>query len=111
MSTTKSSTSPLGCRANQYDSAAMTGLLARAGWERVEFAALADAYLINTCTVTNKADAEARRLIRQAHRKNPSASILVTGCYAQTDTHALAQVEGVSFILGNDQKGSLVDYL
>lgn len=111
MVTKKIAISTLGCRANQYDSAAMTGLLARAGWVRVAFDERADAYLLNTCTVTNKADSEARRLIRQAHRRNPEAKILVTGCYAQTDPEALAKVEGVSFILGNDQKDSLLDYL
>src|SRR5262245_51704788 len=111
MTTKKIAITTLGCRANQYDSAAMTGLLLRAGWDRVAFDQAADAYLINTCAVTNKADAEARRLIRQAHRRNPEALVLVTGCYAQTDPKALAGVEGVSFILGNDQKASLLDYL
>jgi len=101
----------MGCRANQYDSAAMAGILRREGWDMVPFDSFADAYVINTCTVTNKADAEARTLIRRAHRRNPEANILVMGCYAQTDPKALAGVEGVSFILGNDQKGSLLDYL
>jgi threonylcarbamoyladenosine tRNA methylthiotransferase MtaB len=111
MNTKKVALFTMGCRANQYDSAAMAGLLARAGWDLVDFDSRADAYVINTCTVTNKADAEARQLIRRAHRRNKEASILVTGCYAQTDPKALAGVEGVSFILGNDQKGSLLDYL
>ncbi len=101
----------MGCRANQYDSAAIEGMLAQAGWKLVDFNSPAEAYLLNTCTVTNKADAEARSLIRKAYRQNPEASILVTGCYAQTNPKALAGVEGVSFILGNNQKGNLLSYL
>ncbi len=101
----------MGCKANQYDSAVIEGMLANEGWNLVDYSSPADAYIVNTCTVTNEADKEARYLIRKAHRKNPEASILVTGCSAQTDPQALAQVEGVSFILGNSQKASILDYL
>jgi len=103
--------SSMGCRANQYDSSAMAITLRRAGWRLVDFNSSADAYILNTCTVTHKADADARHLVRRAHRQNPEATILVTGCYAQTDPQALAGIEGVSFIFGNDQKGSILDYL
>ena len=101
----------MGCKANQYDSAVIEGMLVSEGWELVEYSSPADAYIVNTCTVTNEADKEARYLIRKAHRKNPAASILVTGCSAQTDPQSLAGVEGVSFILGNSQKANLLDYL
>lgn len=101
----------MGCKANQYDSAAIEGMLAKEGWRLVDFASSAHAYILNTCTVTNKADSEARQLIRKVHRQNPDASIIVTGCYAQTDPAALAEVEGVSFILGNNKKESILDYL
>jgi len=103
--------STMGCRANQADSAVLEGLLAQAGWRLVDFNSSADAYILNTCTVTNNADQEARYLIRRAHRKNPEASIIVTGCSAQTNPKALAQVEGVSFVVGNTQKASILDYL
>lgn len=101
----------MGCRANQYDSAVLEGMLANAGWHLVEPGQVADAYVINTCTVTNEADKEARYLIRKAHRKNPEASIVVTGCSAQVNPQGLAAVEGVSFVLGNSEKASLLDYL
>lgn len=101
----------MGCKANQYDSAAIEGDLSQAGWKLVPFNSEADAYILNTCTVTNKADSEARQLVRKVHRLNPDASIVVTGCYAQTDPESLAEVEGVSFILGNNQKSSILDYL
>lgn len=101
----------MGCKANQYDSAAIEGTLAQAGWKLVDFSSSAHAYIINTCTVTNKADSEARQLARKAHRLNPDASVIVTGCYAQTDPASLAEVEGISFILGNNQKHAILDYL
>lgn len=101
----------MGCKSNQYDSAVIEGMLANQGWELVDYNSPADAYIVNTCTVTNAADKEARYLIRKAHRKNPEASIVVTGCSAQTDPEALAAVEGVSFVLGNGQKSHLLDYL
>ena len=101
----------MGCRANQYDSAVLEGMIANAGWQLVGSDQIADAYIINTCTVTNEADKEARYLVRKAHRKNPEASILVTGCSAQVNPQALAAVEGVSFVLGNSEKASILDYL
>lgn len=101
----------MGCKANQYDSAVLEGMLAEAGWNLVEASEAADAYIINTCTVTNEADKEARYLIRRSHRKNPEASIVVTGCSAQTDPDALAQVEGVSYVVGNSKKANILDYL
>lgn len=101
----------MGCKANQYDSAVLEGMLSQAGWSLVEATEAADAYIINTCTVTNEADKEARYLIRRSHRKNPEASIVVTGCSAQTDPDALSQVEGVSFVLGNSKKANILDYL
>ncbi len=101
----------MGCKANQYDSAVLEGMISNAGWHLVDATQPADAYIINTCTVTNEADKEARYLIRKAHRKNPEASIVVTGCSAQVDPQALAAVEGVSFILGNSEKTSILDYL
>jgi len=101
----------MGCKANQYDSAALEGMLAEAGWALVPSDASADAYILNTCTVTNEADRQARYWIRKFHRTNPEASIVVTGCTAQTDPESLAKVEGVSFVLGNSQKAHLLDYL
>ncbi len=101
----------MGCKANQYDSAVIEGMLARQGWHLVDYHSSADAYIVNTCTVTHEADKEARYLVRKAHRKNPEASILVTGCSAQTNPKAFAELAGVSFILGNSQKASLLDYL
>jgi threonylcarbamoyladenosine tRNA methylthiotransferase MtaB len=90
----------LGCKVNQYDTAVMERLFDERGWQRVEFATVADAYVLNTCTVTDRADSEARRLARRARRSNPQARVIVTGCYAQTSPRQLAGLEYVDYVIG-----------
>ncbi|KAF0154918.1 MAG: tRNA 2-methylthioadenosine synthase -like protein [Syntrophaceae bacterium] len=94
----------LGCKVNQCDSAALARDLQSADLTLVPFNAFADAYIINTCTVTAFADFQARQLIRRARRANPRARIIVTGCYAQTQAQTLAGIDGVTFVVGNNQK-------
>ncbi len=67
----------------------------------------ADICVINSCSVTEHADKKCRNLIRKLHRRNPSAIIAVTGCYAQLKPHEIAQIEGVGIVLGNNDKGDL----
>ena len=69
----------------------------------------ADLIVLNTCTVTASADAEARHLIRRYHRDNPDAQILVTGCYAQRSPEELAEFEGVRWVVGNSHKSQIAD--
>jgi len=94
----------LGCKVNQCDSAALTRNLQSAHFALVPFNAFADAYIINTCTVTAFADFQARQLIRRALRLNPQARIIVTGCCAQIQAQTLAAIDGVTYVVGNDQK-------
>lgn len=101
----------LGCKVNQCDTAALVRDLQSARFTLVPFNAFADAYIINTCTVTAFADFQARQLIRRALRLNPRARIIVTGCYAQTQAKALADMEGVTFVVGNDQKHRIAGLL
>jgi threonylcarbamoyladenosine tRNA methylthiotransferase MtaB len=101
----------LGCKVNQCDSAAIAGELKSAGHILVPFNSFADAYIINTCTVTAFADFQARQLIRRAKRTNPLARIVVTGCYAQTQSQALAEIDGVAVVAGNDHKHRIVELL
>jgi threonylcarbamoyladenosine tRNA methylthiotransferase MtaB len=68
-------------------------------------------YIINTCTVTGKTDYQCRQLIRRAHKANPAAQIIVTGCYAQIAPEALARMPGVSLVLGNAEKQRIADYI
>jgi threonylcarbamoyladenosine tRNA methylthiotransferase MtaB len=90
----------LGCKVNRYDTAAMETFLSSHGCRVVPFDAGADVYVVNTCTVTDRADAESRRLARRARRHNPAARVVVTGCYAQTSSRQAAQVEGVDYVVG-----------
>jgi len=99
----------LGCKINQFESAAMAEALGRDGFEVVSFEDEADIYVINTCTVTARTDAESRRLIRRARNRRPEAKIVVTGCYAQIAFDRLREMEGVQLILGNTEKKGIVE--
>ena len=101
----------VGCRLNQFETDALRGKALAEGHQIVPFAAAADAYVINTCTITAEADADSRRLARQAVRRNPSALVAVTGCYAQAAPEAVAAIPGVDLILGNGEKSQLVAHL
>ena len=101
----------LGCKVNQYESAALAENLIKENFLVVPFNSVADIYIINTCTVTAFADFQARQLIRRAHRSNPGAKILVTGCYAQIAPTTIAEIEGVSFVVGNDRKNIITELL
>jgi threonylcarbamoyladenosine tRNA methylthiotransferase MtaB len=93
-----------GCRASQADGAAIEGDLRERGLEPVRDPAIADLVVVNTCTVTQSADVDARRVIRGLHRDNPQAQILVTGCYAQRAPEELINMEGVRWVVGNSHK-------
>ena len=97
----------LGCKVNQYESERIAAALGAFSWERVPFASRADVYIINSCTVTAVAGHKSRQLIRRAVRNNPGARVVVTGCYADSDRAAVEAIEGVSLVLGNDDKDRL----
>ena len=101
----------LGCKINQFESAAMTEALEQDGYSFVPFSETADIYVINSCTVTAKTDAESRRLIRRATRLNPEARVVVTGCYAQMAGDELLKLPGVNLILGNSEKKDIVGFI
>jgi threonylcarbamoyladenosine tRNA methylthiotransferase MtaB len=98
-----------GCRATQADGAALESLLAGRGFEPAHDRAAADLVVLNTCTVTAAADEDARHAIRRVHRENPSARILVTGCYAQRAPQELASMPGVSWVVGNSHKTEIAN--
>ena len=101
----------LGCKVNAYEVEAMQQLLEEAGYEIVPFEPGADVYLINTCTVTNIADRKSRQMLHKAKKMNPDAIVVATGCYVQTDEGKLDKDEAVDLILGNNQKGNIVQVL
>ncbi|HEY5974034.1 MAG TPA: tRNA (N(6)-L-threonylcarbamoyladenosine(37)-C(2))-methylthiotransferase MtaB [Geobacteraceae bacterium] len=101
----------LGCKTNQFESAAMTEALGKAGYELVPFGEVADVYIINSCTVTARTDAESRKLIRRAVRRNGAARVVVTGCYAQVAPSELTGLPGVNLVMGNAEKKGIVQLL
>jgi threonylcarbamoyladenosine tRNA methylthiotransferase MtaB len=97
----------LGCKVNQYDTATIETAL-RDGCEAVPFAPGADVYVVNTCTVTDRAAAESRQLARRARRFNPTARVILTGCYVQTSAGEAAAMREVDHVVG---VGRLADVL
>jgi len=102
----------LGCRLNQYDTELMkTGLPEGFRCEIVPWTDAADVYVLNSCTVTGKADQKCRQVARQVKRRHPDAKVVVTGCYAQTQPEALARVEELDGVFGNQEKERIADWL
>jgi threonylcarbamoyladenosine tRNA methylthiotransferase MtaB len=100
-----------GCRATQADGAAIERQLLEQGCSASSDAAAADFVILNTCTVTAAADAQARDAIRKIHSANPSARIIVTGCYAQRAPEDVARLAGVSCVVGNSHKPQIAGLL
>lgn len=93
-----------GCRATQADGAAIERQLLNRGCTAAADASSADVVVVNTCTVTAAADAQARDAIRKIHKRNPKTRIMATGCYAQRAPEELAELPGVSWVIGNSHK-------
>jgi len=100
----------LGCKINQYDSAVIQNRL-EDNHSFVSFEEAADCYIINTCTVTDRADWEARQLVRRAKRLSPGAKVLMTGCYAQVNPAEVANVPGVDYVVGLNRLDDLLHFV
>ena len=97
----------LGCKLNFSESSTLARQFEEGGFERVGANEEADICVINSCSVTEHADKKCRNIIRKLHRRNPSAIIAVTGCYAQLKPYEIAKIDGVDIVLGNNDKGDL----
>ena len=100
-----------GCRCNQADSAAIREDLCRRSISECSNASDADLIVVNTCTVTRRSDQQVRQSVRRLHRNNPSARIVVTGCYAERAPDTLAVLPGVSLVIGNAGREHLAEIL
>jgi threonylcarbamoyladenosine tRNA methylthiotransferase MtaB len=100
-----------GCRATDADAAALRSDLLANGLALVDAHAQADVVVLNTCTVTAAADAQAREAVRKIYRANPDARIVVTGCYAQRAPEEIAQLDGVSFVVGNSHQTEIAGFV
>jgi threonylcarbamoyladenosine tRNA methylthiotransferase MtaB len=97
----------LGCRLNFFETDGILTVLKNNGYRVVDSSEQPNHIIINTCTVTNRADVKNRNIIRSAIKKNPGSKIWVTGCYAQTDREILEKIPGVTGVYGNTEKSSL----
>ncbi|MFC0558008.1 tRNA (N(6)-L-threonylcarbamoyladenosine(37)-C(2))-methylthiotransferase MtaB [Halalkalibacter alkalisediminis] len=101
----------LGCKVNHYETEAIWQLFQNEGYEKVDYEATSDVYVINTCTVTNTGDKKSRQVIRRAIRKNPDAVICVTGCYAQTSPAEIMAIPGVDIVVGTQDRVKMLEYI
>jgi len=101
----------LGCRLNQSETLIIRQRLMASGYRIVPFGEPADLGIINTCTVTNLADAKSRRTIRSFTRRNPDAFTAVVGCYSESGASTIASIPGVDLIIGNQEKLAVLDYI
>jgi threonylcarbamoyladenosine tRNA methylthiotransferase MtaB len=101
----------LGCKLNFSETSTFGKMLQELGVRTAQKGERADICLINTCSVTEVADQKCRQAIRRMVRENPGAFVVVTGCYAQLEADEVAGIEGVSLVLGSNEKASLVQFL
>ena len=98
----------LGCKVNHYETAAMAELFTAAGHQAVDFSEKADAYIVNTCTVTAVADQKSRQMLSRAHAQNPDALIVAVGCYSEVAKEKVAALAGVDLVLGTGGRKDIV---
>ena len=98
----------LGCKVNQADTASMEAIFRSHGYTVVGFNCEADIYVINTCVVTNTGQRKSRQMINRAVRRNPTAFVVVTGCYPQTAAEEVKTIPGVDLIIGNQDRADIV---
>ncbi len=101
----------LGCKLNYAETSILGEQFEKHGFQLVEDHEQADLYLLNTCSVTERASRECRQIIRRFHRQSPSSVVLVVGCYAQLDPEKIASIEGVDFVLGTKEKFSIFNII
>lgn len=102
----------LGCKLNYAETSTYERALCKEGFESVSWTSgKADVFLVNTCTVTEHSDKKSRNIIRKLHRLNPSARIVVTGCYASLNKESIEGISGVSAVFGKDEKDKVVPYI
>ena len=100
----------LGCKLNFAESSAIAQEFKKHGFTEVEHNEYADIYIVNTCSVTEHSDKKCRQSIRKMHKQNLAAPIIVTGCYSQLKPEEVSKIEGVSAVLGQEQKGEIFKF-
>lgn len=101
----------LGCKVNQYETESIKNQLINRGYTEVNFEEKSDIYIVNSCTVTSIADRKTRNILRRAKKNNPNSKVIITGCYAQTNSKEILEIKEVDFVIGNKDKSSIVNFL
>ncbi|ODS33586.1 MAG: MiaB-like tRNA modifying enzyme [Candidatus Scalindua rubra] len=101
----------LGCKVNQYETQALREAIISNGYEEASFSSPADLCVINTCTVTSTSDEKSRQQIRKVIRNNPDATVIVTGCYAESDAEAIKKIDGVEYVFEKGKESMLIDFV
>ena len=101
----------LGCKLNFAETSTIARQFEQNGFSKTEFDNGADIYVINTCSVTEDANRECRRIVRNALKNSPEAYVIVTGCYAQLKPREIANIKGVDLVLGANEKFNMLQYL
>ncbi len=101
----------LGCKLNFSESSALANGLLESGYARVSVEDQPDVVVVNTCSVTDHADAKCRNIVRRAKSANPDSVVVVIGCYAQLKPEEIAGIEGVDLVLGAQEKFNLAAYV
>lgn len=101
----------MGCKSNQFESAIIEENLIEHGYKKVQNIEEADIYILNSCSVTHKSDNEAMYLLRSAKHKNPNILTIATGCMAQIEKEELLKNDFIDFVIGNDEKLHIYDYI
>lgn len=101
----------MGCKSNQFEGAVIEEKLTNAGFKKTENIENADIFILNSCSVTHKSDNEAMYILRNAKHVNPSIKTLITGCIAQTEKEKLLENDFIDFVLGNNEKFDIVEFL
>lgn len=101
----------MGCKSNQFESSIIVENLTTKGFNQVKNIEEADLFILNSCTVTHKSDNEAFYLLRNAKHKNPNITNLLTGCIAQVEKEELLKKDYIDFVVGNDEKLNLFEFL
>ena len=101
----------MGCKSNQFEGAVIEENLIKSGFEKVKKLENADIYILNSCSVTHKSDSEALYLLRNAKHKNPNIITILTGCLAQIEKEKLFENDFIDFVVGNDEKLELENFL
>lgn len=101
----------LGCKLNFSETSTIGRMFLDEGYEKVAFGEATDVVVINTCSVTDKADKKCREAVRRATKKSPNAFVAVVGCYAQLKPDEISKIEGVDIVLGANEKFNVFQYI